>query len=434
MTTQQRRSVSDALDEKQQPATAADTPGTELARRPKDLLDEIVEFIAPEIEKQIVKAIPADTFLRTVETGLRRSPALAAIAKDRAGRRSLYAAMLEAARWGLVPFTKEGAIVPFGKTATFIPQWQGLVKTIYRSGDVSAVEAHLIHLHDEWDLAYGDSGGFFHRPALIDRATGEPLDRGPAVLAYCYVVHRDGTRTAVTTVTRQEAIENRDRYSKSYARTERIIAEIRANKGAQWEIDKAAADSAWHTDFPGMWLKTAIRKHYDVAPSSTEQQQIFTASQRDDVMRPLAAEPPVWEGTVVGDDFVDAEWIAADDDAQPPPPDEPEQQPAEPFDRAKEMRHLHALFGDCGLGGREHQATRTAVAQMLARETPQAPPVPQTLSQLSDAQLARVIAKLGVARVGADGELQPADEVRAGLERIALLAKQRRGAESEQQS
>ena len=68
--------------------------------------------------------------------------------------------MLEAARYGLLPFTDEGAIVPFGKTATFIPQYQGLIKVALNTGQIKKVTYNLICENDEWAVEYGTDARF----------------------------------------------------------------------------------------------------------------------------------------------------------------------------------------------------------------------------------------------------------------------------------
>jgi phage RecT family recombinase len=393
-------------------------PGSELEVHKRDRLDAIIDHIAPEIDKQLVAHIPKDYFLRTVETGLRRSPALARIALHSEGRRSLYAAMLEAARWGLMPFTKDGAIVPFGKQAQFIPQWQGLVKTMYNSGMVTAVEARLIHQRDEWALAYGDQGGFYHRPALIDHE-GNAVDRGPAVLAYCFVRLRDGNRTAVTTVTRQQAIETRDRYSRSYQNAE-----------TSWNGKPPTRDSAWHTDFDSQWIKTAVRRHFDVAPSSPELRDVMLAASRDDAQRPAAADA-TWTAEVVSDSFDDFSdpWSTDVDDLPPdaeqqptvPPPYPPP--PAPKRERSKIMRELHMRLSDGGLKGAKHTDAKLAVCAVLGRESPEAQPLSlKSFNDLSDEQLLSICAKLDALAKQSDGSERKPGDVHEDLLRLARAA------------
>jgi phage RecT family recombinase len=402
---------------KQQRNAEQQTPGNELEVHKRDRLDAIIDHIAPEIDRQLVAHIPKDYFLRTVETGLRKSPALARIALHPEGRRSLYAAMLEAARWGLMPFTKDGAIVPFGKQAQFIPQWQGLVKTMYNSGMVTAVEARLIHQRDEWALAYGDQGGFYHRPALVD-SDGNTIDRGPAILAYCFVRLRDGNRTAVTTVTRQQAIETRDRYSRSYQNAE-----------TSWNGKPPTLDSAWHTNFDEQWIKTAVRRHFDVAPSSPELRDVMLAASRDDTQRPAAADG-TWTAEVVSDSFDDYNGDPWSTDAADLPPD-PEQHeqtppppPAPPRARGTIMRELHARLSNGGLKGAKNTDAKLAVCALLGRDSPEAQPLSlKSFNDLSDEQLQLICTKLEVIAKNADtGEHRPEADVREDLLRLARAA------------
>jgi phage RecT family recombinase len=264
--------------------------GKEVERRE---LRAMLHDMRPEFEKQLPRHIPPDYFMRVVLSGLQNSDQAAALAK--CNRASLLAALLEAARYGLMPFTDEATIVPFGDTATFIAQYQGLVQMFYRTGQVAKVTAKLIHRNDEWAEGYGDGQGFYHKPRRFD-ANGEAVDRGPVILAYCYVTLKDGSRTEVEIVTRQEAIDVRDNRSKSWQRAE----------------SNGKRNSAWHTDFDAMWLKTAVRREAKWAPKSPELVELLMADAKaDSADTPSRAGAPAaaWEadinyGTVVQGEVV----------------------------------------------------------------------------------------------------------------------------------
>ena len=253
-----------------------------------DVLDELFDTFKPMLEKQLPDMIDPDSFIRTVLTGLRTSRQ--AVQLMRSSRPSLLTALMEAARLGLTPFTDEGAIVPFWSsqehqyTATFIPMWKGYKELFFRTGQVSGLAANLIYQQDDWDLTYGDDGHFWHRPNLVDRETGETIPRGVegniAIMSYCYLTFRDGTRTEVTTITRGQAIEIRDNYSKAYAEAEE---RWRKSNGAYGK------DSFWHTDFDKAMRKSAVRAHTSVAPMSTADLRLLVAIDRRDDRRPEVA-------------------------------------------------------------------------------------------------------------------------------------------------
>lgn len=382
-------------------------PSAAVAKRAE--LREYQEKLKPEVEKQLPQHIKADYFLRVVLSGLQSSRSAEALAKCE--RPTLWAAILEAARYGLMPFTDEGAIVPFGKTATFVPQYQGLVQMFYRTGQVSKVTAKLIHRNDRWALRYGDGGGFWHEPLLVDE-DGQAPDRGPAILAYCYVTLRDGTRTEVETVTRQEAIEVRDTRSKSYQR---------ANTSQYGK--PPTLDSAWHTDFDVMWLKTAVRRQAKWAPKSPELVELLRVDAERDSLHPTVFEPggPAagYPGDVDYGSTIDGEVIHDSATGGPAPPAGQPQQPGMSPERRAGFEQLATLMGAGGISDAPAGAV-LALASALGRATKQSKPLALAdLGQLTDDQLGRVNSALGKAVEQAKGEGLDVREHLLGMARAA---------------
>jgi phage RecT family recombinase len=407
-----------AADARRAAETAAPDgePGAELV--PVDPLRQTLDRFAPEVARALPKLIDSDAFMRVVLTGLKSSKQAAALAQ--CDRPSLFAALLEAARLGLMPFTNEAAIIPFGKTATFVPMYQGYVQLFYRTGQVASVVPQLIRRGDAWDLSYGDQGGFYHRPALVD-GDGEPIQRGPAILAYCYLAMRDGSRTMVTTVDRWEAEDVMRNHSRSWQLAERKWTESGGRKGR---------DSAWHTNFDDMWLKTAIRRHTKIAPMSPELVQLLMVEDRDDRKRyrdaPMPPPIPVVEGidwtrdvdgTVTGEVLPDDER----DDGERDDGERREQRehvtitgaaapagnggghqaarPGAPLINPRTTGQLNWKFNQAGWAGDDYRDRRIAVAGILGNLA--GPPLPITaIAQLTDEQGRAIIAWF-------DGELLP---------------------------
>lgn len=423
-------------------------PGSEVARRP-DPLRAMLDSMQGEVERQLPQHIPAEYFMRTLLTGLRKSDALARVASTRDGKASLFAAMLESARWGLMPFTDEGAIVPFGKLCTFIPMYRGLIKTMLNSGQVSAVEARLIHQHDDWDLSYGDEGKFYHRPLLKD-AEGMPVppsERGEPVLAYCYVKLRDGTRSSVVFVTKQEAVEIRDRYSKAYRQAEDKAKNAEAKGNQEW-ADRLRAEDPWHSDFPAQWIKSAVRRVKD-APRSALLAELLMAAARDDVNNPSATaaqladfevDPDTLDGDVLSDSWDQdggatgnsggSTTVTAGGDtvtaggggagAGSTSSGATGGPGGAGFSRTQESRTMTRLFRELGLGDKDAAGVRAGIIAMLAREGVDDPPVSLTSSaELSNTQLASVVAKLRDIQDGARTENTPLDLLTSRLRDLA---------------
>jgi phage RecT family recombinase len=262
-----RTTVRESIDQAQR---GQDPPGQQVAAK-EDGAREMLEEWRPQIADRLPRQVPAAAFIAHVATGLQTSkqaPQLLQVHRENPG--SLQMAILEAARFGLMPFTEEATIVPFlGKhpEAAFIPQYKGLIKAMFNTGMVDAVVAQHIYEGDEWEESYGEGGRFWHRPRRFG-PKGEKLDRGEKILAYCYVRLRSGGMTEPAILTREEAEDIRDNYSKSYANAEK-------NK---------RRDSAWHTDFDNQWLKSAIRRVR--APKSAELVELLMVDARSDTTHP----------------------------------------------------------------------------------------------------------------------------------------------------
>ncbi|MFD6935303.1 recombinase RecT [Streptomyces goshikiensis] len=201
-----------------------------------------------QYRSHFTKALPshvdADTFLAAARSAL---PGLA-----RCTPASLLQALLACAEQGLLPDGRHAVITAEGKIAVFIPMAQGYLDKMYRSGRVASVHIGLIHERDEWNYEPSAPSplDFTFRPALkLSKA-----DRGPVILAYAFCWMTSGARSQVVILSREDAEEIRDEYSKAYQRAE----------------ESGTADSFWHTDFDRMWEKSCLRRLHKVVPMSAE--------------------------------------------------------------------------------------------------------------------------------------------------------------------
>lgn len=233
-------------------------PSKDMVQRQKvATVRQLFQQMKPQFEMALPRHVSVDRFLRMALTATQKTPKLLDCTQE-----SLLAALLESARLGLEPGTKQAAIVPMGKDATFIAQWQGLVELMYRSGRVSSVTAEFVREADAWDYKIGDGGEFWHRPDLL------AANRGPIVLVYAFAEIKGGGRSKIVTLNRAEAEEVRDKYSKAYALAERN----RRAEPAEFARtpDKGWFNSTWHTEFDAMWRKSAVRRLADWVPQSPE--------------------------------------------------------------------------------------------------------------------------------------------------------------------
>jgi recombination protein RecT len=268
-------------------ATTGDGNGNTPARQ--DSARALLDSMASEFEAVLPRQIPLDYFLRVALTGLKTKPALAACS-----RASLLSALLDCAQVGLLPCTNEAAIIPYGQTATFVPQYQGYVEIFHRTGKVERVELDWKYEADRLEHVKGDNPRFQHWPNY------DTPDRGEISLAYAFLRYKDGGRSDVSILNRAQAERIRDKHSKGYQKAER---------------DKTY-DSPWHTDFDAMWLKSVLRRLAKYVPKTPELALLLAKDL--DGADDLPGAPPVIQfgpSTIPGE-------IVDDDPGLPPEPSE----------------------------------------------------------------------------------------------------------------
>jgi len=165
---------------------------------------------------------------------------------------STLQALLTCARFGLVPDEKHAVIKREGKLAVFVPMAQGFIDLMYRSGGVDSVHVGEIHADDEftYEPTAPAPQDFVHRPD--PKRTKE--QRGDVVLCYAFAWLRNGARSQVIILSREDAEAIRDEYSTAYRDAETA----------------GRADSFWHTHFLDMWRKSCVRRLAKVVPMSAE--------------------------------------------------------------------------------------------------------------------------------------------------------------------
>ncbi|MEV2277806.1 recombinase RecT [Nocardiopsis sp. NPDC049922] len=192
---------------------------------------------------------------------------------------SIITALLACARFGLEPDGKQAAIVPYKNMAKFQAMYQGYVDLMYRSRLVDSVHFNWINEADTWDFAPSapPPGDFLHRPAVhLPRA-----ERGRPILAYAFAWIRGGGRSQVILLNEEDAIHIRDEYSRAYRKAEK----------------DGTRDSAWHTNFEDMWLKSCVLRLTKRVPTSAELRELI----RFDEAADGRGEPPVIDVTPLPD-------------------------------------------------------------------------------------------------------------------------------------
>lgn len=251
--------VSEAV-RRQRPGTAVDTT---VAQRKVATVRQTLTSMSAEFAAALPSHIPPEMYIRAALTSVQKTPQLLECTPE-----SFLGALMACAQLGLMPGTKEAALIPYGRTCTLIPQWQGLVAMMYRSGQVESVVAGFIRENDEWYCVPSrrPPDDFHHAPAK----TGG----GEITHAYAFAWLLNGGRSRVALLDRDDAIYIRNRFSKVWAQAE----------------SNGKKNSFWHTDFDAAWRKSAVRRIADWVPTSAEMRW-YLANEEDDGVT-ATHEPP----------------------------------------------------------------------------------------------------------------------------------------------
>lgn len=218
----------------------------------KDTATSIVEWLKPSLKNALPKHLTADRMARIILTEFRRTPKLLNCTKE-----SIAGAVLTAAQLGLEPgVVGQCWILPYGKEATFVPGYQGMVELAYRSGQIDYITAEVVYEKDHFEFELGTEPKLIHKPTTEE-------DRGE--LKYVYAVAKvKGSDTPVFKVLTRQEVEKVKKASKS----------------AYSEY------SPWNTWTEEMWKKTALKKLLKILPKSTEMLQLLEAEIKAEALSP----------------------------------------------------------------------------------------------------------------------------------------------------
>lgn len=211
----------------------------ESARPRADVADQIRGLLESN-RGELVKALPKaagltpERLTRIATTCLRNSPAL-----QQCSVGSLMAALITCAQLGLDPMPAMGHayLVPYKSDCQLVIGYRGIIALARRTGEVSSVEAHIVHANDHFEWEQGTETRIVHRPA--------PLGADPGAPVGVYAVARLSDGTVVHDVLRIEDIERARASSKA--------------RGGPW-------DDHWGE----MARKTAVRRLGKYLPMTAE--------------------------------------------------------------------------------------------------------------------------------------------------------------------
>jgi recombination protein RecT len=218
---------------------------------PAQTIAAYLKKMGPEIEKALPPHMNADRMARIALTTIRTNPKLLECSLP-----SLMGAVMQAAQLGLEPgLVGHCYIIPYGKEATFIIGYKGMIDLARRSGNIESIYAHAVYENDDFDYEYGLHPKLVHRPSM-----GE---RGGFIGAYA-VAHFKDRGYQFEFMPRSE-IDKRKQRSKSHK------------------------NGPWVTDYEEMAKKTVVRHMWKYLPISIEIQQM--AAQDEVIRKDITVEP-----------------------------------------------------------------------------------------------------------------------------------------------
>jgi recombination protein RecT len=144
----------------------AEVAKTAPKQHPVAVLREQLEGRIDTFRNALPPHIKPDRFIAAVITSVNINPDLLAC-----DRRSLFMAAVRCAADGLMPDGTEAAIVPFKKTCTYMPMYQGLLKKFRNSGQFKWVGAGLAYegeIFEHWIDEQGEHFKHVPQPELAD--------------------------------------------------------------------------------------------------------------------------------------------------------------------------------------------------------------------------------------------------------------------------
>jgi recombination protein RecT len=203
-------------------------------------LRALIAKMEPEIKKALPSVITPERFTRMVFTALSTNPQLLSCTPG-----SFLGSMMQAAQLGLEPNTPLGQayLIPYKNHGNMECQFQlgykGLIDLVYRSEEVTDIQAHEVYENDEFEYELGLSPKLKHIPALKDR--GE-------VIMYYAVFHTKNGGYGFEVMSKDDVKSFAAKTSQAYA----------------------SSYSPWKKYFDEMAKKTVLKKALKYAPLKTD--------------------------------------------------------------------------------------------------------------------------------------------------------------------
>jgi recombination protein RecT len=259
---------------------AANAKAAEKAAEPPKLslatvAEEAIRENLPRFQAVLPRGWDKDRFQNLVVTAVKREPKLIRCFTTSAGRMSLLVAAMQCAAIGLEPNTplKEAALVPRKNKQVdecqLMIEYRGLIKLARRSGELSTIDAEVVHEKDHFRYEKGLHPVLEHRPYDGDE------DPGPLKYCYCVATFKDGGVQFVVV-------------------PRRVVYNEHRAKSDSWRSETSRPYSPWTVFEESMWRKTAVRVIEPFLPLTAEARIGFDSDDRrftisDDAIVPVEA-------------------------------------------------------------------------------------------------------------------------------------------------
>lgn len=224
----------------------------EKPRSPAVIFRDTLESQRDSVMKQLPKGIDADRFIRTAITTVNLNPELLQCTPV-----TLYSAVMQAAKDGLLPDGKEAVIQPYNvkikgqngqqdrweKQAQYMPMVRGLIKVMYRTGEIAMVDGVAVYEKDVFEYERGDEPRIVHKPYMGAE------DPGQVVAAYVVIKLTNGE-------VKREVMARRD--------IEKVREASKAKSGPGW--------TNWYDQFA---IKAVIKRAQKQLPSDEALERVI---------------------------------------------------------------------------------------------------------------------------------------------------------------
>lgn len=232
----------------------ANTPATARPKSAIEIFGAAVTTRKAAYAAVLPKHLNADRFVRSAMIAVARTPKLLDCRPD-----TMKQALQTAATLGLEVSGVLGSayLVPYKDTVQLIPGYRGLIALARQSGEVTSIDAYVVHEADTCHITLGTDPKIEHEPKL---------DGDPGKLRLVYAV------------------------AKLVGGGVQFVAMTKAEVDAIRARSKASGSGPWVTDYEEMSKKTVIRRLMKYLPLSVE--KLARALELDDAVDTGKPAPP----------------------------------------------------------------------------------------------------------------------------------------------